>query len=110
MIKNLILGFVFLMLGGIIGQLIAVMVGAVLALLRCLFKLKFKRCAVAVVVGLIVLYVGIPLVLFAAGTLGDHFGNRMQSVIPVGMVFGFLGGWMWMVFGWMAGTDEEFKA
>jgi hypothetical protein len=107
MIKNLFLGAAYLFLGGILGQMIAGMIGCLLAVFRCMIKGRWKRVGLAIVIGLIVFYVGVPLTLLAAGTLGDNFGYKMQSVIPIGAVIGFLVGWFWMAFGWMSGSKEN---
>lgn len=106
MINNLFLGAAFLFLGGVLGQMISVMIGCLLAIARCTIKARWSRAALAVVVGLVVFYVGVPLALLATGTLGDNFGHKMMGVLPVGVVLGFLAGWMWMAFGWMSGSEE----
>lgn len=106
-IGQMFLGLVFLILGGIGGQMIAAMVGGILCAFRSLFKQHFARCGLALIFCLIVYYIALPLLMMAAGSLGDSFGYKMQAAIPVGMVFGFLAGWIWMASGWMMGGSLD---
>jgi hypothetical protein len=93
----ILLAIVYLVLGGVLGQVAAGLLGCSVATLVALFKWRLKALLGFAVAAAIAWFVVVPLLLLAAGSLGDGTSYKSQGFFLAGGVLGFLGGFMWII-------------